>query len=210
MPKRNIKVLDERLDSNGHKIVEYEDEFGKRFTEDKGLDYKFLADQRRQDTADKRLEAALSSQEDKKNKLSAGTSELFADIQNPQNYVTDKATGSVKKYKVDDSGNFVTKKNSKGQYEYVEDPEGQPMPISESDKQFKQTNAQKNIMIQKLSSRNYDFVNNIEKSWGRKLSPKELKEEAIKHAKAGNLTDKEAGELAEFLPYYKEIYSGIK
>lgn len=63
IPKRNVKVIDESLNEQGHKIVEYEDEFGKRFTEDKGIDYKFVADQKRQEAADKRLAAAISSKE---------------------------------------------------------------------------------------------------------------------------------------------------
>lgn len=213
--KSNVKVLDERLDENGHKIVEYMDENGKRFTEDKGLDYKFILDQKRQENSDKRLANVLSKSSGNSNadfkekKLTPSTAGLIAEIQNPQNFITDNY-GEVIKFKTDKNGTFLKKKNDKGEYDFIEDENGQPMPIPESDKKYKQTNALKNIMIQKLNGRAYEFVTNMEDMWGRRLSPKELKDEAIKHAKGGELTDQAAGELADFLIYYKDIYPGLK
>lgn len=206
-PKKNTKVIDERLDERGHKIVEFEDEQGKRFVEDKGLDYKFIADQRRQDAADRRFEKTIElreKKEGKKSKLTTSTAQIIADIKNPKLYLTDD-TGNVKKFKVDGKGNFIKKDG-----EFVEDSEGKPMKLSDDEMKYKKENARQNLMLQLLGSRAYDFVNNIESSWQRKLTPAELTSEAIKHAEAGDLTDDEAGEIADFLPYYKMIYSGIK
>lgn len=63
--KRNSRVLDERLNDKGEKIVEYEDETGERWTENKGTDYKFIADQKRQAALDARLAKAIESENEK-------------------------------------------------------------------------------------------------------------------------------------------------
>lgn len=210
IPKKNTKVIDERLDEKGHKIVEYEDETGGRFTEDKGLDYKFIADQKRLEAADRRLASAIESREkkeDKKKKLTPkDTAQIIADIKNPKLYQTDKA-GNVLKFKYDKKKKEFLRENG----ELIPDfEEGEPMKLSDNEIKYNQENARQNLMLQLLGTRTYDFVNNLEQQFKRKMTPAELTSEAIKHAQAGNLSDDEAGEIADFLPYYKMIYQGIK
>jgi len=143
---------------------------------------------------------------EKSKSLSPATSKLIADIVNPNEYVTDEY-GNVLKFAVDDKGNYVRDEKT-GQYKL--DPAGVPMKISETEKKYRQENALQNVKLQTLGPRSYEFVENIEKLWGRRLSPKELKDEAIKHARAGNLSDEEASEIADFLKYYSVIYQGLK
>ncbi|MEM3091533.1 MAG: hypothetical protein QXD05_00145 [Candidatus Pacearchaeota archaeon] len=138
--------------------------------------------------------------------LSQSTSKLIADILHPKEYVTDEF-GNVLKFKTDKKGNFVRDDNTG---KYIIDPAGKPMKISEEDRKYQKENALQNIMLQTLGSRSYEFIKNMEKLYGRRLSPQELKNEAIKHAKEGKLPDDAAGEIAEFLPYYNVIYQGIR
>ena len=91
-------------------------------------------------------------------------------------------------------------------------------PMSPDDIKYAKDNTLENIKLQLLSPRAYEFINNIEDLWreGDKtgsrqyLSPKELYNETLKHAKNGELDEKVQDEIANYLKYYStDIYKGL-
>ena len=90
--------------------------------------------------------------------------------------------------------------------------------MSSEDIKYAKDNTLENIKLQLLKPRAYEFVNNIEDLWRegdatgsrQYLSPKELYDEAIKHAKSGDLDEKSQDEIANYLKYYStDIYKGL-
>lgn len=101
---------------------------------------------------------------------------------------------------------------------YTIDDEGKQIPMSPEDIKYNKDKTLENIKLQLLSPRGYQFINNIEELWragdktGTKkyLSPKELYDEAVKHAESGDIDETVQDEIATYLKYYSDdIYKGL-
>jgi hypothetical protein len=55
-PKQDVRKLDENIDSNGHRQVRYTDQTGKIWTQDEGIDAKWLQDQNKNANDTKKLD----------------------------------------------------------------------------------------------------------------------------------------------------------
>jgi uncharacterized protein YnzC (UPF0291/DUF896 family) len=119
--------------------------------------------------------------------LKDNTSKLIADLKNIDPYQRNSETG-----------------------EYITDNKSQKIRKTPEDIKYEKDLTMENIKLQLLSPRTYEWMGNIEKLWGKDyLSPKELKNEAIKHAQAGGLTEEEQDDIAKYLKYYISIYPGL-
>ena len=101
---------------------------------------------------------------------------------------------------------------------YTINTEGEKVPMSAEDVKYEKDKTLENIKLQLLSPRAYEFINNIEMLWregdktGSKqyLSPKEIYNEAVKHAESENIPEEVQDEIANYLKYYSEdIYNGL-
>ncbi len=103
---------------------------------------------------------------------------------------------------------------------YTVNTDGEKIPMSPEDIKFAKDKTLENIKLQMFDKlpRAYEFVNNIEELWkaGDKsgktqyLSPKQLYDETIKHAKAGDISMKVQDAIANYLKYYStDIYKGL-
>jgi len=144
---------------------------------------------------------------DKEVGLSDSAAKSIALLKDPSivQYKTDPTTGEPLKLKVNPDGTYaINSKTGK----YINDPvNGKLVQNTPQEQQYALNQARENIKLQvfKKDPRAYEFVNNIEKKWGRPLNATDLGQEALKHAEAGNLNDKDAGAIATYLKYISQF-----
>jgi len=102
---------------------------------------------------------------------------------------------------------------------YTVNEEGTKIPMDEKDIKYAKDTTLENIKLQLLANpRAYEFVTNIEQLWKagdptgsrQYLSPKELYNEALKHAQSGEIDEEVQDQIATYLRYYSDdIYKGL-
>jgi hypothetical protein len=129
-----------------------------------------------------------SDKDEEEARLKDTVSPLIANIKNFEKYQKDPKTG-----------------------EYLTDGKGNKIPKTSLEENYEKDLLMEKINLQLLSPRAYQWLGNINKMWNKKyLTPKELKDEALKHAESENLSEDEQNELATYLKYYQSIYPGLK